>query len=118
MGKLSTRHAVKVVWHDQIGVAAEVPTFGDTPTPVAGLGEVLLRPQVRRHSGRCRPSLRYLDPTVRLLLDRRGALVAPGKAEFTKPLGQKIAQHRLTQEIAGGPAVPFLRRLAAQILPF
>jgi NADPH2:quinone reductase len=34
---------VKAVWYERTGAAADVLTFGDMPTPVAGPGEVLIR---------------------------------------------------------------------------
>jgi len=34
---------MKAVWYERTGPAAEVLTFGETPTPVAGPGEVRVR---------------------------------------------------------------------------
>jgi hypothetical protein len=34
---------VKAVWYERTGAAADVLTFGEMPTPVAGPGEVLIR---------------------------------------------------------------------------
>src|SRR5262249_30263526 len=36
-------HAVRAVWYERCGPAAEVLTFGEMPTPVAGPGEVRIR---------------------------------------------------------------------------
>ena len=34
---------MKAVWYERTGTAAEVLSFGDMPTPVAGPGEVRVR---------------------------------------------------------------------------
>ena len=34
---------MKAVWYERTGAAPDVLTFGDTPTPVAGPGEVRVR---------------------------------------------------------------------------
>src|SRR6202011_1228435 len=36
-------HAVKAVWYERTGAAADVLSFGEMPTPVAGPGEVRVR---------------------------------------------------------------------------
>ena len=36
---------MKAVWYERTGPAADVLSFGDMPTPVAGPGEVLVRLQ-------------------------------------------------------------------------
>src|SRR6266404_6392287 len=51
-------------------------------------------------------------------MNRRGPLLRPGEAELVQTFGEKIAEHRLAQQIARGWTTASFRGLPPQVFPF
>jgi NADPH2:quinone reductase len=86
---------MKAIWYDNTGPAAEVLTFGDTPTPQAGAGEVLVRlatsgvnpSDVKMRGGRGRAKA---YPTVIPHSDGAGTIIAGGEGVGPGRIGERV----------------------------
>jgi len=86
---------MKAVWYERTGAAPDVLTFGDTPTPMVGPGEVRVRlASLRCQSRRCRPprgSYRAMEyPRVIPNSDGAGIVDQVGDGVTRLSVGQRV----------------------------